>query len=687
LSLSPAGAELRVNSNLTGSQFIPQVAMDADGDFAVTWTDTVNHSTDIRSRARVFDAAGRPKGPDFTVSNSSGWLSIKSTIAMDDDGDFVIAWQGGVHGDDSSYGLYARRFNAQGDPLGPDFRVSAPGAKVSVGNPRDIGLAMDGNGNFVVAWSEYDPATDNQPTILLARRFNAAGAPMGATFRVDTELTGPHSQIGIAAGMDDDGGVLIAWRDVSRTNHKPEIYARRYDGSGTAEGPGFRVNEATESDLGEPSVGMAGDGRAVVTWMDWGDAGEPTGGIYGRRVDASGARVGSQFQVSGITDGSGLVGFPETVAMADNGAFAVTWLNWDLSQPPRRVVMGDGEVEIPVMGIHYQQYTADARKDGRELMLNARNGLDNGFPAIAMDDSADHAVVVWDRDDTDDSESDSDLVARRLTDDGAPAPDPDPDPDPTPDPGPTPDPDPGPDPDPDPAVNQAPTTQGIADVTVDQDAPATAIPLFGAFADAEDSDEALHIQLAGNTNAHLFDAISVDAATGLLTLDYAAGASGSAVLIVRATDSAGAYIDAAFHVTVRPGAAPPPAPEPGPGPGTGGEPTTPPAATGTAVLTGRLLQKMGRRKAGAAGVAVFLDADDDGVFDAGEATATTAADGSYAFTGLAAGKYHVQLADGSGWRVAPRRNQARIAARPVLVRPRQRRAGRIKPLVVQAVEG
>ena len=53
-------------------------------------------------------------------------------------------------------------------------------------------------------------------------------------------------------------------------------------------------------------------------------------------------------------------------------------------------------------------------------------------------------------------------------------------------------------------VNDMPTTTGIADVTVDEDAADTVIDLFAAFADIEDADAALTYSITGNTNVSLF---------------------------------------------------------------------------------------------------------------------------------------------------------------------------------------
>ncbi len=101
-------------------------------------------------------------------------------------------------------------------------------------------------------------------------------------------------------------------------------------------------------------------------------------------------------------------------------------------------------------------------------------------------------------------------------------------------------------------INDPPTTSGIADVTVDEDAADTVIDLFAAFADIEDADPALTYSITGNTNAALFNATTIDGVAGTLTLDYAANQNGTADITVRATDTSGDFVECTFTVTVNP---------------------------------------------------------------------------------------------------------------------------------------
>ena len=96
--------------------------------------------------------------------------------------------------------------------------------------------------------------------------------------------------------------------------------------------------------------------------------------------------------------------------------------------------------------------------------------------------------------------------------------------------------------------NTAPTTSGIANVNIDEDAPNTAINLYDSFADNEDADDALTYTVQNNTNTALFTSTNI--AAGQLTLDYAPNANGTADLTIRAQDTQGANVETTFTVTV-----------------------------------------------------------------------------------------------------------------------------------------
>jgi CSLREA domain-containing protein len=98
--------------------------------------------------------------------------------------------------------------------------------------------------------------------------------------------------------------------------------------------------------------------------------------------------------------------------------------------------------------------------------------------------------------------------------------------------------------------NAAPPTTGVPAHTVPEDAANSSLNLRNWFNDEEDGPAGLVYSIVGNTNPALFSSVSIDAATDVLTLDYADDANGVSYLTVRATDSAGAYVDSTFAVKV-----------------------------------------------------------------------------------------------------------------------------------------
>ncbi len=92
-------------------------------------------------------------------------------------------------------------------------------------------------------------------------------------------------------------------------------------------------------------------------------------------------------------------------------------------------------------------------------------------------------------------------------------------------------------------TNDRPTTTGLFDITVDEDAGSTVIDLFASFDDIEDADEDLTFSISEITNPELFSSVVIDAVAGTLTLHYAPNAHGTSQITVRATDTDGAYVE------------------------------------------------------------------------------------------------------------------------------------------------
>jgi hypothetical protein len=355
----PQGGEIHVNDASPGTGRGADVTMDADGDFIVAWTGYDDSGFGVF--ARRYSAAGVPRGDEFRVNTFTEDHQVGPVVASDAEGDFVVVWDA-AHGVDR-FGIYAQRYNSAGVPQGGEFRVGPPGLFQS--NSR---VAMDADGDFVIAWDSqegvraqrydaagvpqgdelvvaagspsygFDLASDAggdfvvvlqnfDDNHLYARLYSAAGVPQGGEFRIESNTPGNESYPSVA--MDAAGGFVVTWDEFvadAPFQFRGGVAGRRYSAAGVPEGDQFEVRPFSENDGGAYSaVASDAGGRVVVAWQAWDDSGS---GIFARRYGPT--PLPTPVQVTrvyvngpGLTGQTSLRGFRKLAGIDDVYGYAV----------------------------------------------------------------------------------------------------------------------------------------------------------------------------------------------------------------------------------------------------------------------------------------------------------------------------------------------------------------------------
>ncbi len=231
--------------------------MDSDGDFVITW-DSNHAGTTFGVFARRYNSSGVAQGVEFLVNTSTTGEQINTSIAMDSDGDFAIAWESYQDGD--GYGVYAQRYNASGVVQGGELQINS----FTTGAQSSPSIAMDDDGDFVITW--HSNGQDGSLNGVYAQRYNAAGATQGAEFKANAHTTSYQQSPSVA--MDSDGDFVIAWQSNDQDGSVFGVYGRRYDATGVAQGSTeFLVNSYTTDDQSNPSIAMESDGDFGITWQ------------------------------------------------------------------------------------------------------------------------------------------------------------------------------------------------------------------------------------------------------------------------------------------------------------------------------------------------------------------------------------------------------------------------------------
>ena len=309
---TPVGSEFRVNSFTTGDQDAAAVAMDADGDFVITWTSFIQDGNSDGVYAQRYNAAGVAQGGEFQVNTFTTNAQSSSTIAMDADGDFVITWFSNLQ-DGSGPGVFAQRYSANGVAQGSEFQVNTS----TLNAQWDAVAAMDADGDFVVVWSGLVTGGTGGFEIV-GQRYAANGTPQGTEFVINTFTTGVQRYNNVS--MDEDGDFVVTWSS-AQDGSGYGVYARRYNAAGVAQGGAFQVNTSTLSNQQWTNVGMKADGDFVVTWTTLGP-GQDEADAFAQRYAADGTPRGGEFRAHGPVFGAQAA---STVAIDSFGDFTIVW--------------------------------------------------------------------------------------------------------------------------------------------------------------------------------------------------------------------------------------------------------------------------------------------------------------------------------------------------------------------------
>ncbi len=261
------GSDFQINTQTPDAQQFPDAAVLEDGRFVVTWTtkDPLQDGSGDAIKARLFNADGTPFGNEFLVNTKGALDQSLSKVTALYGGRFLISWTTTDPAQDGNgLAVKARLFAANGQPAGDEFLVNT----VAAGDQQSVTAAGLDEG-FVMAW--ITPGADGGLSI---RRFDEAGAPIGAEFKVANSAgaTAPS----IASFMDNS--FIIAW-----SSGDGDIKARLGDGTGNL-GTERTINNQTAGAQSSPIVTALGRGGVAVTWTTADTAQDGSGSAIKARV-------------------------------------------------------------------------------------------------------------------------------------------------------------------------------------------------------------------------------------------------------------------------------------------------------------------------------------------------------------------------------------------------------------------
>jgi hypothetical protein len=364
----PAGGEFRANTYTIGAQGAPATAREVDGDYVVVWH-SLQDGDDFGIFGQRYDATGAQRGAEFRVNTYTTGRQYLPWVEADGTGRFVVVWTTyGASADGDGASVHARRFAADGSPLGDEFLVNT----YTMGDQSAARVSVNRPGDFLIVWQS--PQIVPGETEVMGQRFDRTGRRLGAEFRANNNVV-PGNQVTPDVRLDNSGSFLVAWSGPDGSDSG--IFAAAFDGLGQPFAE-FRANLNTADAQTHPSLDRRRSlfGSLVIAWQSRSQDGSDEG-VFARRYVA-GFPQGPEFQVNTYTTGAQDL---PVVTNDEGGNFTVTW---------RTAAPQDGSGDA-VMG---RRFFSSGLPRSPEFVVNTYTAGSQDAPNVGTDPNG-NLVFTW----------------------------------------------------------------------------------------------------------------------------------------------------------------------------------------------------------------------------------------------------------------------------------------------------
>ncbi|NQV83083.1 MAG: FecR domain-containing protein [Rhodospirillales bacterium] len=234
-------SEFLVTTTTTNAQTWPDVIPLTGGGFVIAWDSNGGQDGSLRGTyARIFDSTGTATSAEILLNTNTTGEQWVVSLAELNTGGFVAAWADGVQ-DGSSDGVYAQLFNSSGAKVGSEFRVNTYTAN-GQGGPQVS--ALD-NGDFVIVW--HSDGQDGSGFGIYGQRYNASGVAQGSEIQIHT-TTADQQTFPNIDGLAD-GGFVVSWNSNLLDGNSYAVAAQRFDASGNKVGTTTLTGSANDDTL------------------------------------------------------------------------------------------------------------------------------------------------------------------------------------------------------------------------------------------------------------------------------------------------------------------------------------------------------------------------------------------------------------------------------------------------------
>jgi hypothetical protein len=320
VDLNKIGNETLVNESISDDQIRPAVAMNESGDFIIAWASYTDQNSLYDIKAKLYKN-GVASTNEFLVNTVTLNSQTKPSADIFSDGSFIIVWESWFE-DGSDRGIFAQKFFNDGSKNGYPFQVNQ-NSQFSQSRPV---VKFFQNGNFIIVWETWkqDYSLGSNYDIM-GRIFNNLGDPITNEIQINDYSLNYQWYADVITLSSQD--FIVGWCSWEQDGEDGGIYLKKFNNAFNPLTSEILVNSYKRYYQWLPKLAQTPLGNIVVVWSSWQQDGSREG-VYSKLFDSNLNEKSFEERLNDITEN--FQWEPTVVAINDN-EIITTWSNYDES--------------------------------------------------------------------------------------------------------------------------------------------------------------------------------------------------------------------------------------------------------------------------------------------------------------------------------------------------------------------
>ena len=238
--------------NNPGTAEVPDIGMDENGNAIVVWQHTMPGDTRFHIWANRYSSATQAWSGAIQLENNQAGAAQNAHVAMDKYGNATTVW---MQSDGTRDNIWANRFSVTTNTWSVPFLLENDN-----GTAKFPQIAMDENGNAITVWMQSDGTRDN----IWANRFSVTTNTWMGAFLLESNDGGTDiPQI----SMDGNGNAIAAWSQFDGSRYS--IWANRYTVATNTWMGAFLLETSDVGNAFSPQISMDRSGSVIIVWFQY----------------------------------------------------------------------------------------------------------------------------------------------------------------------------------------------------------------------------------------------------------------------------------------------------------------------------------------------------------------------------------------------------------------------------------